>query len=392
MKLLIAYLLLITLSVSTNCFSQTVIKMKREGGISIIPCKVNGLNLNFIFDTGASDVSLSMTEATFMLKNGYLSVADIIGSNKFKDANGNINEGVVINLREIEIGGLKLYDIKASIVKNNKAPLLLGQTAIGRLGKIQLDLASNSLTILSNTNTSDLPINEPTINKNEFTNYEVPPIKSSIKIGNLEIVNHRIKGVHSWEEAKLLCKNLGNNWRLPTIEELVFIDKYKESIMPFDRFFSYWSSTVFDNSESWSFDFFPRDGSTQGNQSKTKKTYPYLVCPVRDCDYVTPPEITNTYSIGTLEIAKADFPITMNWIEANKACNELGNGWRLPSKWELNLLFKNMDKIGGLKIANYWSSTENPITGFAWLQNLFSGYQGEGTKDFVCNVRAVRNK
>jgi clan AA aspartic protease (TIGR02281 family) len=386
MKLRIAFLFLITISVLTNCFSQTVIKMKREGGISIIPCKVNGLNLNFIFDTGASDVSLSMTEANFMLKNGYLSINDIIGSNKFKDASGNINEGVIINLREIEIGGLKLYDIKASIVKNNKAPLLLGQTAIGKLGKIQLDLASNSLTILTNTATSGLATN------NKTSKFEEQTIKSSIKIGNLEIVNHKIKGVHSWEEAKLLCKNLGNNWRLPTIEELEFIDKYKESIMPFDRFFSYWSSTEYDNSESWSFDFFPREGSSQGSKSKTVKTYPFLICPVRDCDYINPPEITNTYSIGTLEIAKADFPVTMNWIEANKACIELGNGWRLPTKWELNLLFKNIDKIGGLKIANYWSSTENPATGFAWLQNLFSGYQGEGTKDFVCNVRAVRNK
>ena len=54
--------------------------MKREGGVSIIPCKVNGLNLNFIFDTGASNVSISLTEASFMLKNGYLEEGDIIGT------------------------------------------------------------------------------------------------------------------------------------------------------------------------------------------------------------------------------------------------------------------------------------------------------------------------
>ena len=85
--------------------SQTIIKMKSEGGVSIIPCKVNGLNLNFIFDTGASDVSISLTEASFMLKNGYLDKSDIIGTSKYLDANGNINEGVTINLKEIEIAG-----------------------------------------------------------------------------------------------------------------------------------------------------------------------------------------------------------------------------------------------------------------------------------------------
>ena len=39
--------------------------MRKEGGISIVPCKVNGLDLEFIFDTtGAADVSLSLTEVT----------------------------------------------------------------------------------------------------------------------------------------------------------------------------------------------------------------------------------------------------------------------------------------------------------------------------------------
>ena len=53
-------------------FSQVVIKMKKQNGVNTIPCKVNGLNLSFIFDTGASDVSISLTEASFMYKNGFL--------------------------------------------------------------------------------------------------------------------------------------------------------------------------------------------------------------------------------------------------------------------------------------------------------------------------------
>lgn len=129
--------------------------MKSEGGVSIIPCKVNGLNLNFIFDTGASEVSISLTEATFMLKNGYLDTNDIIGTSKYLDANGDISEGVVINLKEIEIAGLKLSNVRATIIKNMKAPLLLGQTAISKLGNIQIDLSSNTLTILKGKQTFD---------------------------------------------------------------------------------------------------------------------------------------------------------------------------------------------------------------------------------------------
>jgi aspartyl protease family protein len=84
-----------------------------------------------------------------MLKNGYLSLNDIIGSNKFSDANGNISEGVIINLKEIEIGGVKLFNVIASVVKNDKAPLLLGQSAIKKLGQIKFDLKENTITILS---------------------------------------------------------------------------------------------------------------------------------------------------------------------------------------------------------------------------------------------------
>ena len=135
--------------INTKNSTSNVIKMKSIGGVSVIPCKVNGLNLNFIFDTGASNVSISMTEATFMLKNGYLSLNDIIGSNKFSDANGNISEGVIINLKEIEIGGVKLFNVIASVVKNDKAPLLLGQSAIKKLGQIKFDLKENTITILS---------------------------------------------------------------------------------------------------------------------------------------------------------------------------------------------------------------------------------------------------
>jgi clan AA aspartic protease (TIGR02281 family) len=152
--------------------------MKREGGVSIVPCKVNGLNLKFIFDTGASDVSISMTEATFMLKNDYLSKDDIVGKANYLDANGNISAGVRIILREIEIGGLRLTNVKASVVNNMKAPLLLGQSAISKLGAVQLDLNSNTLTILNTKENATRPIVEPQeISSGTTASIEIEPDK-----------------------------------------------------------------------------------------------------------------------------------------------------------------------------------------------------------------------
>ena len=116
-----------------------------EGGNCYVKCQINDLPMRFVFDTGASDVSLSMVEASFMMKNGYLSEKDVIGSAKFSDAMGNVSEGTVINLHKVQFGDVELDNVKASVVRNQKAPLLLGQTVLSRIGKIEIDNAKKVL-------------------------------------------------------------------------------------------------------------------------------------------------------------------------------------------------------------------------------------------------------
>ena len=110
------------------------------------------------------------------------------------------------------------------------------------------------------------------------------------------------------------------------------------------------------------------------------------------------PIIGNTYKIENIEVAEKDFPNTMNWEDAKKACENLGRGWRLPTKEELNTLYLNKDKIGGFANNKYWSSssTEGDHNG-AWLQTFNNGFQTflNGVqqyyyKGFKDNVRAVR--
>lgn len=72
-------------------------------------------------------------------EHDFLSPNDIIGRQNYLTADGEITEGTVVNLRNVDFGGLELNNIKASIVKNQKAPLLLGQSVLNRLGKIEID-------------------------------------------------------------------------------------------------------------------------------------------------------------------------------------------------------------------------------------------------------------
>ena len=108
------------------------IPFTKEGDVCKVKCAINGLPLHFIFDTGAADVSISSVEATFMAKNDFLSSSDIIGKQNYQTADGNITEGTIINLKDVKLGSLHLNNIKASVVRNQAAPLLLGQSVLSK--------------------------------------------------------------------------------------------------------------------------------------------------------------------------------------------------------------------------------------------------------------------
>ncbi len=83
-----------------------------------------------------------------------------------------------------------------------------------------------------------------------------------------------------------------------------------------------------------------------------------------------------------------DLEETITWYEAISACAKLGEGWRLPTKKELNYMYKNNLKNFRLENYFYWSSEEfNNST--AWGQNLNNvSIYYDKTSRF--NVRAVR--
>ena len=119
---------------------------------------------------------------------------------------------------------------------------------------------------------------------------------------------------------------------------------------------------------------------------------PALESPKSNTDYKN--IIGKPIEFGYFELAQYDFPEVMNWYAANKACEALGPGWRLPSQAELNSLYLSKDKIGGFADYDYWSSTE--VDSFvASKQNFGNGRllisQGNGNKLAKKDVRAIRS-
>ena len=85
--------------------------------------------------------------------------------------------------------------------------------------------------------------------------------------------------------------------------------------------------------------------------------------------------------------------VELNGNYAAKICDDLELGghddWFLPSKNELNELYKQRNIVGGFASSHYWSSSEDGFYG-AWLQYFANGGQNGNAKDNDVRVRAVR--
>lgn len=121
------------------------VPLEYENGVYYLKVKVNDVPMRFIFDTGASKISMSLTEAQFLYKQGTLTDEDFVDVVRFQDANGDISESILVTLRTFEIGEVVLHNVEASIVTNQSAPLLLGQSALSQFDRVSIDCQRNQL-------------------------------------------------------------------------------------------------------------------------------------------------------------------------------------------------------------------------------------------------------
>lgn len=98
--------------------------------------------------------------------------------------------------------------------------------------------------------------------------------------------------------------------------------------------------------------------------------------------------------------AAADAPLRMAFNEAKKYAQKLDlhghKDWRLPTKDELSVLFKNRASIGGFERGGsasagwYWSSSLDSYGWLVWVQRFSNGQINHSLKDIRSPVRCVR--
>jgi clan AA aspartic protease (TIGR02281 family) len=97
-------------------------------GHFLINAVVNGEDVRFVVDTGATDVVLGINTAKRL---GY-DPDTLDFSKRYQTANG-LADGAPVTLREIRIGSLSLYEVPATIVRQPLPVALLGNSFLSRL-------------------------------------------------------------------------------------------------------------------------------------------------------------------------------------------------------------------------------------------------------------------
>jgi hypothetical protein len=115
------------------------IALIQVGGVYALPVEINGvLRLNFILDTGASEVHIPADVVLTLVRTGTIKDTDFLPGKTYVLADGSELKSPRFTIRSLKIGSHQISDVPAG-VGNLTSSLLLGQSLLGRLGTWGID-------------------------------------------------------------------------------------------------------------------------------------------------------------------------------------------------------------------------------------------------------------
>ena len=104
-----------------------------------MPVLINGkVPLDFILDSGASDVSIPADVVLTLMRTGTLTAADFTGRNTYALADGSRVPSSTFRIKSLKVGDRVLENVSAS-VSPVEGSLLLGQSFLGRFASWSVD-------------------------------------------------------------------------------------------------------------------------------------------------------------------------------------------------------------------------------------------------------------
>lgn len=120
-------------------FGEAAVSLHPEGGVFTVPGTINGqITLDFIVDSGASDVSIPKDVVSTLIRTRTITDADFQGSETYRLADGSTVPSQTLVIRSLKVGTKVLENVAAHIAPN-AGQLLLGQSFLKRFRSWSID-------------------------------------------------------------------------------------------------------------------------------------------------------------------------------------------------------------------------------------------------------------
>jgi Flp pilus assembly protein TadD len=146
-----ALALILVLSPSlVSSSSAEEISLRNAGGVYTVPVEINGtITLDFVLDSGASDVSIPADVMLTLTRTGTVTSADFLQPTTYTLADGSSISSPRFVVHRMKLGSLELEDVVASVAPT-QGVLLLGQSFLSKIASWRVD-NSRHLLILNET-------------------------------------------------------------------------------------------------------------------------------------------------------------------------------------------------------------------------------------------------
>jgi clan AA aspartic protease (TIGR02281 family) len=126
--------------------SQVTVPLKVSGGGTfLVPVEINGrMTLDFILDSGASDVTLPSDVFTTLKRTGTVKESDVVGQRTYRLADGSKTQSDTFTIRTLKVGDIIIENVTASVAPS-QGSLLLGQSFLQRFKSWSIDNATGGL-------------------------------------------------------------------------------------------------------------------------------------------------------------------------------------------------------------------------------------------------------
>ena len=121
------------------------VKLELKGGVFTIPVFINdSLKLNFVLDSGASDVSMPADVVLTLMRTGTIEDKDFIEEQKYRIADGSVVTSKTFNIKSLRVGDKTVLNVAGSM-SDTKGSLLLGQSFLSKFKSWSVDNETHEL-------------------------------------------------------------------------------------------------------------------------------------------------------------------------------------------------------------------------------------------------------